>query len=437
MKIRSALVATSLLATVALPLATADAAAKAPPQTGFEKSGGAEWTTHEDEMKFLKAVDAASDRVEIDVIGRTAQKRPLNLVQIGAPAPASAAAARKRPTLFYICTQHGNEPAGREACLQLLRDLAFTKDAKLISQLEKQTILFVPTANPDGRAANTRGNTAGVDINRDHLNLETPEAQAIASVVRDWRPDIVIDLHEYGPATPVLYDDEVLLLWPRNLNVDDKVHDMAQALVLEDLTAAAEDNGYTADEYGQQEAADQDVQQTAGDHDEGIARNAFGLRHGLGVLVETRVDADPRNGPQEAEQAEVNSRRVAAHMVVALGALDYLRAQGTKVAGVTAGAFVRKTTEGKKRNAPVYFGGADNQEPTAEEIQDPPPCGYQISAGQAKGLARTFDLLGIRGVVRGSKVYVPMGQPAEPVIPLLLDARGPRHAVEGKAVMKC
>ncbi len=437
MKIRSALVTTALLTVVALPLATADASQKKPPRTGFENSDGAEWTTHEDEVKFLRAVDQASDRVVVDVIGQTAQKRPLHLVQIGAPRPASAAAARQRPTIFYICTQHGNEPAGREACLQLLRDLAFTKDAQLVSQLERQTILFVPTANPDGRAANTRGNSAGVDINRDHLNLETPEAQALASVVRDWRPDIVIDLHEYGPAIPVTYDDEVLLLWPRNLNVDDKVHDLAQALVLEDLTTAAEENGYSADEYGQQEVGDQDVQQTAGDHDEGIARNAFGLRHGLGVLVETRVDQDLRNGPQEVQQNEVNKRRVAAHYVVAVAALEYLRARGSEVAGVTAGAFVRKSIEGKKRNAPVYFGGADNQEPTPEQIQDPPPCGYRLSARQAKGLARTLDLLAIRGVARGSKVYIPMGQPAEPLIPLLLDARGPRHAVEGKPVMKC
>src|SRR5688572_9396504 len=108
------------------------AASKAPPQTGFEASGGSEWTTHEQELAFLKAVDARSDRVRIMQIGQTAEKRPLHLVQLGAPAPASAAEARTQPTALFICSQHGNEPAGREACLRWLRDLAFTKNPRLI-----------------------------------------------------------------------------------------------------------------------------------------------------------------------------------------------------------------------------------------------------------------------------------------------------------------
>ncbi|MDQ3982983.1 MAG: M14 family metallocarboxypeptidase, partial [Actinomycetota bacterium] len=341
--------------------------------------------------------------------------------------------ALRRPTTLFVCTQHGNEPAGREACLQRLRDLAFTDDAELIAQLKEQTILFVPTANPDGREANARANPDGTDINRDHLNLVTPEGRAMAEVVRDWQPEAVVDLHEYGPSLPVVYDDEVLVLWPRNLNVDEDVHAQAKELALDYITKDEEAAGYSTDEYGMYEVADQDIHQSAGDGDEGIARNSMGLRHSLGILVETRVDGDPRNGPQELEDPAVRLRRVAAHTVAVDATLRFMRERGAQVARVTAQARTRALKEGRLRSEPVYFGGADNAEPSEDEIQDPPPCGYELSKDQLGQLRRTMSLLGI--YARGT--YVTMAQHAEPLIPLLLDERGARHSVAAKPNMKC
>ena len=404
-----------------------------PPRTEFEESEGAEWTSHDGELAFVAAVDKASDRVEVDIIGTTKQGRPLQLVRIGHPTPAPRAVALRRPTTLFVCTQHGNEPAGREACLQRLRDLAFTDDAKLVGQLREQTILFVPTANPDGREANARGNSDGTDINRDHLNLETPEGRAMAEVVRDWEPEAVVDLHEYGPSIPVLYDDEALVLWPRNLNVDEDIHAQAKELALDFITKDEEEAGYSTDEYGQYEVADQDIHQSAGDGDEGIARNAMGLRHTLGILVETRVDSDLRNGPQELEDPEVRLRRVAAHNVAIDATLRFMRERGEQVAGVTDTARERAIKEGRLRSEPVYFGGADNSEPAEDQVQDPPPCGYELTKEQLAQMKLTMSLLGIDA--RGT--YVTMGQEAEPVIALLLDERGARSSVAATADMKC
>ena len=408
------------------------------PRTGFEKSNGAEWTTHAEEMRFLDQVDARSRRVSISVIGRSVRRRPLHLVRVGHPSPHSRREALRQPVVLFVCTQHGNEPAGREACLQLLRDLAFTKDDKLVHQLQRTTILFVPTANPDGRASNSRENAHGIDINRDHLNLETPEARAIAKVVRDWKPELVMDLHEYGPSLPAVYDDDLLYLWPRNLNVDKTIHGLSKHFVMDYIEPGAEKRGYSADEYGQYELADQDIHQSAGDGDEGIARNAMGLRHSLGILVESAVTENPRNGAGElTSEAELNKRRVHSHLVVSRETLRFLRAEGPKVARETRKAAVEKTQEGRRQSAPVYFGGADNDAPDDSEIQDPPPCRYDLSRAQARPLSVVFRLHGIRTISRGAKVSVPMAQPAEPVIPLLLDERGNRHATAGKPIMKC
>lgn len=439
MRLRAATVGLLALVIVGSAVAAGSSAPRrAIPRTGFEKSGGAEWTTHEQELKFLAEVDRLSKRVSVSVIGQTIERRPMHLVRLGHPAPHSRREALRQPVLLFVCSQHGNEPAGREACLQALRDLAFTDNPKLVQQLKSMTILFIPSANPDGRVANSRENARGVDINRDHINLESPEARAIAEVVRDWKPELVLDLHEYGPSLPVVYDDDLLYLWPRNLNVDKTIHGMSKHFVMDYIEPGAEERGYSADEYGQYELADHDIHQSAGDGDEGIARNAMGLRHSIGILVESAVTENPRNGPGElTSEAELNKRRVASHLVVAGETLEFLRAEGAKVARETRKAAAEKTFEGKKRSAPVYFGGADNDPPEESEIQDPPPCRYELTQKQAGSLTTVFRLLGIRSVERGGKVSVPMGQPAEPVIPLLLDERGARHAVAGKPVMKC
>ena len=421
------------LGVMVLAGAIAPALAAEPPRTEFEESEGATWTSHANEVAFLEEVDEASRRVEVDVIGETKGGKPLHLVRIGFPKPASRAKALKQPTTLFVCTQHGNEPAGREACLMRLRDLAFTDDAKLIAQLKSQTILFVPSANPDGREANSRENSDEVDINRDHLNLETAEAQSMAAVVRDWQPEAVIDLHEYGPAIPVLYDDEVLVLWPRNLNVDTEIHDQAKELALDYITADEENAGYTTDEYGQYEVADNDIHQSAGDGDEGIARNAMGLRHTLGILVETRVDSDVRNGPAEFNEPAVQMRRVVSHTVAIDSVLRFMRERGSKIAEITGAARASAIKEGKQRNEPVYFGGADNAEPSEDQIVDPPPCGYEVAKTDLGKLKETLALLDIR--YSGS--FIKMSQVSEPVIPLLLDERGARHAVAGKPIEDC
>jgi hypothetical protein len=431
----AAAVAVVALAALSAPVA---ASAAAPPRTGFEQSNGASFTTHEDEVAFLAAVAAGSPRVAVTEIGRTAEGRPLHLVEIGAPGPAGREAALKRPTALVVCSQHGNEPAGREACLTLLRDLAFSQDPSLVDLLTKTTLLFVPAANPDGRAANTRENHDAIDINRDHVTLATNEARAVAAVVRDWAPDIALDLHEYGPSQPVLYDDSVLWLWPRNLNTDAAVHDLAIELGRKYLVPAANAAGYGTDEYGQQEIADNDIAQTAGDGDEGIMRNAMGLRHVLGILVETRVDADVRQDPLEVvDMAAVARRRVASHRAVLDGMLKFLRERGPEAARVTAEAAVRKEQEGRARSAPVYFGGADNQEPTAAQTVQPPPCGYQLTDAQAAMLGPRLELLGLRSFAFGPGPFVTAGQPGEPLVPLLLDARGARHVVPGTPLDSC
>jgi len=431
------------LRVIALPLLIAALAALAAPATSqtqgpttpLESEG--RLTTHIEELAFLAEVDGRSDRMSIAEIGRTAENRPLQLVTLGAPGPRDAAANRDVPTLLLVCSQHGNEPAGREACLITIRDLAL--DPQYTALLERTSVIAVPTANPDGRARNSRTNTARVDINRDHVKLVSPEARAIAAVIRDSQPELALDLHEYGPSQPVVYDDDLLYLWPRNLNVDQEVHDLAVEFAIDYIDAEAEAAGYTADEYGLAAVSDTDVTQTAGDGDEGIMRNASGLRHVLGILVESAVT--PSADPNEVIDSEANLRRRVASQVFVVGqALEFMEQRGTDAAAVTAAARAEAPTDPR----PVYFGGQDDDSTIDSEVTgdrteprvvlNPAPCGYSLSAEQR---AEVADELALHGIPIGRDGLVSLRQAAEPMVPLLLDVEGERAVAEGDRLAEC
>ena len=204
----------------------------------------------------------ASERVRVQTVGRSLQNRPIQLVAVGSPAPATQAAAATGSVALFTCSVHGDENSGREACMQMARDLAFTTDPTLNRFLEQTTVLFV-NPNPDGWVADTRGNADGVDVNRDYMDLATPEARAIVKVIRDWKPEVLNDLHEYGPSE--FYRTDLLHLWPRNRNVDPVLHDLAQQMSEKYSSAQVTSLGYTSGIYGQWVKDGEPFRQVAGD----------------------------------------------------------------------------------------------------------------------------------------------------------------------------
>ncbi|MFB9376465.1 M14 family metallocarboxypeptidase [Kineococcus gynurae] len=390
--------------------------------TGFEASGGSAWTTLEQEQAFLAALDETSPRLRVEEIGRTAQDRPLQLLVLGASTAPDAATVARGSSVLFTCTQHGDEPSGRDACLSLARDLATTSDPATLELLRRSTVLIVPTVNPDGVAADTRQNSEGVDINRDHLQLQTVEAQTLARVLRDLRPDIVHDLHEYGP-TPDVYDRDFIALWPRNRNVDDRVQDLSRVLTEQAVLPAVDRGGFSTGIYGYRYDRNGDVYaQAAGDGQERILRNTVGLKHSLGILVE--ASNGPADEREAANPALLNQRRWATQVLGARAALGLLAEQRSEIADATAASAAR-AADGVDL---VAYAGADNELPAPDEVDLAPPCGYLLSAEQAARVALQLDLHGLRTEPGGSTtgaaegdVLVPTDQPGRVLASLLLD----------------
>ncbi|MFB9909118.1 M14 family metallopeptidase [Allokutzneria oryzae] len=413
-------------------LASPAAAAAQPPRTPFEASHGAAWTTLPEEAAFLDEVAKGSRRVKIDRIGSTVQGRPLQLVQIAEPGPRPAPVVAAGSVVLFICSQHGDEPAGREGCLSKIRDLAFSRDADVVRMLRTTTVLFVPTANPDGRVADTRGNANGVDINRDHLALATPEARATAKVFKDYKPDVVHDLHEYG-TTPPYYDKDVTWLWPRNLNVADRVHDESEKLSRDYARVAVESAGHTSGVYGiwTDPNTGEPIKQTAGDGQERILRNTSGLKHAVGMLLESAVD--PKDAAEKADPALNARRRVNAHLVSVDSTLKMARERRTQIELATT--FSRNLEPFKRE--PIYFGGADNQAPKPDEVLTQPPCGYRLTAQQFQQVRDKLELHDVHSWSVGDGRFVPLAQQARSLVPLLLDARGQYRITTAEPVSTC
>src|SRR5688572_27470021 len=153
-----------------------------------------ETSRYADVMEFIAKLQSLSEQVKVESFGVSGEGRPLPLVILSKPAtrsPAEAAWSGK-PIVFIMANIHAGEVEGKEATLHLMREIV---TGQLSGLLDKLILLVAPIYNADGNekisinnrtaqngpegGVGTRENGAGLDLNRDFMKLESPEARGL------------------------------------------------------------------------------------------------------------------------------------------------------------------------------------------------------------------------------------------------------------------
>ena len=239
-------------------------------------------TPHYDSIPYceigprLHEIEQNSNRIRVDVIGRSAGGRDLYLVTLSDP-KAMGRLGRYQAIRHTMLTDpeaaqemidkfgdfkvpvyingsiHGDENPGVDAAIRLIEKLAYEDSDEVRRILENVILLVNVVQNPDGRVMYTRANANGFDINRDFITQSQPETRATVGVFTDWNPMVVLDLHGFlnpmliEPCTPPHnpnYEYDLYIKW---------AYDLALAMEAE-VIAQTDDNQcqipYRDDELG-------------------------------------------------------------------------------------------------------------------------------------------------------------------------------------------
>ena len=221
------------------------------------------------ERVLLAIADAARDRVAVETIGLTNERRTMRLFIVSAPenisrlesiradldrladprglSQADAAALIERtPAVVWINESvHGNEAPGFENAMQTLYQLAASEEPATLNALRNTLVILNPSTNPDGHerfsvwynsihvgapegfalehsepwSIQGRFNHYRFDMNRDVMTTTQIEVQNLVRAMNRWHPMVAVDQH--GQTTNYFFPPTAEPLNP-NLGADFK-----------------------------------------------------------------------------------------------------------------------------------------------------------------------------------------------------------------------
>ncbi|HXF03960.1 MAG TPA: M14 family metallopeptidase [Blastocatellia bacterium] len=279
------------------------------PRSRAEISGFTETSRYQDVIEFLKEMSRQSDLVRLTSFGKSFEGRDLPLVIVSEPPVTSPEQARAsgKMVVFIMANIHAGEVDGKEATLHLLRDLTVGRLRPLLARL---VVLLAPIYNADGNdrigpnnrrhqngpsgGVGTRENAQGLDLNRDFMKLETPEANALVqNIFNRWDPHLTIDCH----TTNGSYHGYALTYAPPlNPNGHREPIEYVRERMLPEITKVLDSRfGYKTYFYGNFiDPNDPSKGWQTFDHRPRFGNNYLGLRNRMTILAESYAYADFR-----------------------------------------------------------------------------------------------------------------------------------------------
>ncbi|WP_370223310.1 M14 family metallocarboxypeptidase [Cytobacillus sp.] len=260
----------------------------------FSRDGDA-FTSQEEMMSYINQLEAKSPFLTVKTIGTSQEGREIPALYFTKDKHIRSGYLSKKPIVWVQSQIHGNEPASGESILALANRLAGELGKEILDDIN---VIVIPRVNPDGSYAFKRQLADGLDGNRDHIKLESPEVQAIHAEFNKYSPEVVIDAHEYsvyssafnqvGEQGALKYHD-ILIQSGRNLNIPEKIRQASDSLFVEPAMEELENNGISAEIYYTAGLDDQgEIEIIEGSTEPRIGRNSFGLQPAFSFLLESR-----------------------------------------------------------------------------------------------------------------------------------------------------
>jgi hypothetical protein len=395
-----------------LPYSAAVAARFPAPRVSYDtpglRAGRDQFTTNDElrawQLELLRQGGRNGTRIEAIDAGRSQRDAPLQALRFTRGAD--------RPTVLLIGQQHGDEPAGAEALMVVAQQLARERLGQVLDRID---VVLLVRANPDGAEWNTRVAADGHDINRDHLLLRTPEAQALAALTRRFNPVTVVDVHEhtvvgrYLEKFNAVQRNDLLLQYATTANYPAALTDASERWFLQPLKDALAREGLTHEWYYTNPTPPGDLRLNMGGMQPDTGRNVNGLKQSVSLLLESRGVGIGRLHLQ---------RRVHSHVVALRSVLESAAANADALAELQHRVGTEVGAQACRGDVAVLAGATTMQRDVVmldpETGADKPmqvqwgsslhprvlrsrarPCGYWIAADQLDAVNKLRDL-GVR-----------------------------------------